>query len=119
VSRSSTNWCSRLDRLAIYIRDGFCCLWCLKDLREAMPTDITLDHLTPHCFGGSDRSTNLITACRSCNSRRRHMAWREFARTRCDAGTIPRILRHARRKLNYRLARAMRYPDVAFTYGTR
>ncbi len=38
-------WCRQDKRLAIYLRDGFRCLYCLADLHGADPTDITLDHV--------------------------------------------------------------------------
>lgn len=64
------NWIRRRKRLAIYIRDGFRCAYCLLDLRDAGPAEIQLDHLIPRSAGGDNGATNLITACRTCNSSR-------------------------------------------------
>lgn len=102
----TSKWIRRARRLAIYIRDGFGCLYCGADLREAEPSGIHLDHLTPRVRGGSHKSTNLATACAGCNLARGDRPWREFAaETSPDA--IARILRHRRRRLNLSLARAI------------
>ena len=72
--------CIRPDlRLAIYLRDRFTCLYCLRDLHDAHPTDITLDHLIPDSKGGSNDPANLITACRSCNCARQDKPLARFA----------------------------------------
>lgn len=72
--------CIRPDlRLAIYLRDRFVCLYCLRDLHDAHPTDITLDHLIPDSKGGSNDPANLITACRSCNCARQDKPLARFA----------------------------------------
>jgi 5-methylcytosine-specific restriction endonuclease McrA len=57
-------------RLAIYLRDRFTCLLCARDLHDADPRDVTLDHITPRKDGGSNKPTNLYTCCRSCNCSR-------------------------------------------------
>lgn len=72
--------CIRPDlRLAIYLRDRFTCLYCCKDLHNAAPTDITLDHLVCDSKGGSNSPKNLITACRACNCSRQDKPLSRFA----------------------------------------
>jgi len=72
--------CIRADlRLAIYLRDRFICLYCCRDLHDADPRDITLDHLVPDSQGGSNDPRNLITACRSCNCSRQDLPLSRFA----------------------------------------
>lgn len=66
-------------RLAIYLRDGFRCVYCCADLHGAAPTDISLDHLTCQSDGGSNEPSNLVTACRHCNCSRRDMPVAKFA----------------------------------------
>jgi 5-methylcytosine-specific restriction endonuclease McrA len=44
-------------------RDNHVCHWCG---REAS----TVDHVRPKVLGGTDDLTNLVAACRSCNSAR-------------------------------------------------
>lgn len=57
-------------RLAIYLRDRFTCLLCLRDLHGAAPSDITLDHITPDSNGGTNGPSNLYVCCRTCNCSR-------------------------------------------------
>lgn len=82
-------------RLAIYLRDGFICLWCDRDLHGADPKDITLDHAIPRSKGGSNSETNLFTSCRSCNSFRQNKPLKKVA----TAYHVQRIARHRKRKL--------------------
>lgn len=51
-------------RLRIYWRDAFTCQYCHRPLHP-LSEDLTLDHVEPK---GGDDDTNLVTACRSCNS---------------------------------------------------
>ena len=72
--------CLRKDlRLAIYLRDRFQCVYCLRDLHDAEPTDITLDHVVAASDGGSNGASNLITACRACNCSRQDKPLARFA----------------------------------------
>lgn len=63
-------WIRPVKRLAIYLRDGFTCLRCWRDLHGAAPAEVTLDHFRPRSRGGGNDATNLYTCCRSCNSAR-------------------------------------------------
>ncbi len=56
------------DRLAYF---SGVCFYC------SGPAD-TIDHRIPLCRGGSALPANLVSACRSCNSRKRHRTEREF-----------------------------------------
>ena len=63
-------------RLAIYLRDGFKCVYCQKDLHGADPATVTLDHLIPwRMKHGHNGPTNLATSCRSCNSSKGDKLW--------------------------------------------
>jgi 5-methylcytosine-specific restriction endonuclease McrA len=105
-------WCRPDLRLAIYLRDSFRCLYCCKDLHNADPRDITLDHLVPKVDGGSNEPKNLVTACRTCNCARRDRSLAQFAgpETRKD------IKRHTARKIDrYRkLAKALISGETGF-----
>jgi hypothetical protein len=103
--KRSGNWVSKAERLARYLRDGFLCQYCGKDLHDASPREISLDHLKCRVNGGSDDAKNTVTACLSCNSRRQHKAWKSYA----TGGAIERILRTRRRSMTkYRkLAKAL------------
>jgi 5-methylcytosine-specific restriction endonuclease McrA len=63
-------WIRVNKRLAIYLRDHFQCIYCLKDLHDADPRDVTLDHIISKSDGGSNMADNLVTSCRSCNCAR-------------------------------------------------
>jgi 5-methylcytosine-specific restriction endonuclease McrA len=95
-------WITKWKRLAIYLRDGFACVYCERDMRADDPYNVTLDHLTPRSAGGSDDASNLVTACRSCNSKRGARDWRDN-----PPHVVARIRRNVRRVLNGRLARAI------------
>lgn len=40
--------------------------------------DLTLDHITPKIKGGTDRITNLLCSCRSCNLSKGHEYWSDW-----------------------------------------
>lgn len=96
-------WCRRDKRLAIYLRDGFACAYCGRDLRSMAPRDVTLDHLIPVSEGGNNAPLNLVTSCRSCNCSRGARPWREFA----PGGAQERIEELVVRPLNRELAKAI------------
>ncbi len=96
-------WITKHKRLAIYLRDGFICCYCGKNLRTVPASDINLDHLTPRIEGGSNEATNLITACRSCNSSRGSKAYAEYA----TGGSVERIEEYRYLPLNIELAKAL------------
>lgn len=62
-----SKWIRPDKRLAIYMRDGWRCVYCKKNLRSVKPKYRTLDHVTPVARGGSNAETNLVTACKACN----------------------------------------------------
>jgi ferredoxin len=109
---TGSKWISKAARLAIYIRDGFTCLYCGRCLRNAPRNEITLDHLDPRsvitCPRARRNPRRLVTACVRCNSSRQDKPWREFA----PGGAISRILKHVRRPLNLVLARSILRGEV-------
>ncbi len=54
-------------RLEILARDARRCAYCTIEVSE---DDFVLDHLTPVIKGGTNRKTNLVTSCASCNRRK-------------------------------------------------
>jgi 5-methylcytosine-specific restriction endonuclease McrA len=54
-------------RLEILARDNRRCAYCTIDVSE---DDFVLDHLVPVSKGGTNRKTNLVTCCASCNQRK-------------------------------------------------
>lgn len=103
TGKRSGHWITPSRRLAIYLRDNFCCAYCGKDLRGGDKLDLTLDHLKARVTGGTDSETNLVTACRPCNSQRGDKKWTSYA----TGGAIIRINALRRRKLNISLAIAI------------
>jgi 5-methylcytosine-specific restriction endonuclease McrA len=101
-------WIQPCRRLGIYIRDEFTCCYCGKSLKNSPPEEITLDHLTPrnplvaHGNGGNE-STNLVTACRSCNSSRQDRPWMDYA----TGGARDRIETRRYQEVNIKLAKAI------------
>jgi 5-methylcytosine-specific restriction endonuclease McrA len=98
-----SRWIARRERLAIYIRDRWSCAYCGADLSGVQPHEMGLDHLRPQCRGGSHEATNLVTACRRCNSARQDRPWWQYA----TAGAADRIRRLRRRTMNLDLAQAI------------
>lgn len=54
-------------RLEILKRDGYKCFYCL---REVQRDTFYLDHLEPRASGGQNWQSNLVCACKSCNSKK-------------------------------------------------
>lgn len=48
------------------------CAYCGND------ENLTLDHITPRSKGGTDRVTNLVCACDSCNKSKGHQYWSDW-----------------------------------------
>jgi hypothetical protein len=57
----------RENRMKIYERDNYRCVYCGKQLTRFTAT---LDHVTPVREGGDNSAENLRTACLQCNSRK-------------------------------------------------
>lgn len=51
----------------LFLRDANLCLYCGKSFPGAA---LTRDHVLPMSRGGRDRWSNVVTACRSCNTRK-------------------------------------------------
>jgi len=75
-------WITRDRRLALYIRDGLACAYCGSGMEDGTP--LSLDHIIPHCNGGSNQSDNLITSCKKCNSSRGDRSIGDFAESVAD-----------------------------------
>ena len=100
------NWIRLSTRMAIYIRDGFDCVWC----RLVFPIDpfgfgLTLDHIIP---GAGHAPSNLITACPGCNYSRQHTPAAEFGDSNARARVRRAVAVPIDRVAGLRLARARR-----------
>lgn len=103
MNKYGSRWIRPEKRLAIYMRDGFKCAYCGADLKHAAAASVTLDHLVPRVAGGNNEATNLITACRACNSSRQDTPWMDYA----TGGAIERIQTLRAQPLNIELAKAI------------
>jgi len=70
------DWIRLHKRMAIYLRDGFDCVWC----RMVFPLDVngyglTLDHVY---VDGCNENYNLVTCCLRCNSSRRRTSLKDW-----------------------------------------
>lgn len=104
------HWIRDEKRLAIYLRDGMACIYCGATVEDES-TILTLDHIKPYSKSGSNDATNLVTACRHCNSSRGDRALTTFCKAvaeyiKGDAQDIMRrIQRHRRRKIDVAAAK--------------
>ena len=100
---NGSKWCRPETRLAIYHRDGFCCAYCGAGAEQGVT--LTLDHVVAVELGGTNASTNLVTACFSCNSSKQDKTTREWFVALRDRGIDtskvgPRIRRLTARELD-------------------
>ncbi|OGT87519.1 MAG: hypothetical protein A3G96_02825 [Gammaproteobacteria bacterium RIFCSPLOWO2_12_FULL_52_10] len=51
----------------LFLRDAHLCMYCGHQYGES---ELTRDHVTPLSRGGTDRWSNVVTACRICNTRK-------------------------------------------------
>jgi 5-methylcytosine-specific restriction endonuclease McrA len=92
---NGSKWIRPEKRLAIYLRDEFCCVYCGRDLHHAAPEEINLDHIKCRSHGGSNDATNLVTSCKTCNCSRGNKKISAWA----DEATRRTIRRQTRRSL--------------------
>lgn len=69
----------------LFLRDAHLCMYCGT---EHQPFDLTRDHVVPLSRGGKDRWSNVVTACRVCNTRKGNRTPEE---SRMDLLAIPYV----------------------------
>ena len=63
VASGEKTWpLSKAVRKAVFSRDNHRCYYC------GAKSDLSVDHKVPQKIGGSNRSSNLVTACFRCNA---------------------------------------------------
>lgn len=80
TASSGGGWIKPYKRLAIYLRDGMACAYCGAKVEDG--ASLSLDHLLPQSYGGSNGEGNLVTCCLLCNAKRGNMdlsAWLDVA----------------------------------------
>jgi len=55
----------RFSKTNLYIRDLYTCQYCSSEIPRSL---LTLDHVIPLSKGGKTEWTNIVAACRKCNS---------------------------------------------------
>ena len=104
------NWITQNKRLAIYLRDGLACVYCGDTVENG--AKLTLDHVKPHCKGGGNEATNLVTCCHRCNTSRGARPVTQFAQSVAEylnhGVKAAEIIKHVRntRKRNLPMAEA-------------
>jgi len=78
----------KLNRRNIMARDHYTCQYC--EFRGS-PSQMTIDHLVPRSKGGDDTWTNLVTACKKCNSKKGNRTPEEAKMPLIRAPKKPRI----------------------------
>jgi hypothetical protein len=51
----------------LFLRDAHICMYCGNQFKE---NNLTRDHVTPISRGGKDRWSNVVSACKACNTRK-------------------------------------------------
>ena len=72
VKRSAQNKYSKrtippLTNRELFFRDAYLCLYCGHKFIDSL---LTRDHVVPVSKGGKDKWSNVVTACRHCNTRK-------------------------------------------------
>src|SRR5262245_2812857 len=87
---------SRDLRLRIFERDEWQCWYCGIEIEESSAfSSASIDHLLPESRGGSNEESNLVTACRSCNSKKNNRTLEEYrAYIRATLNDYGRAIEH-------------------------
>jgi 5-methylcytosine-specific restriction endonuclease McrA len=64
--KGNHNWIT-FSRQNVYLRDGFRCQYCG---REFPSEELTCDHVIPRSRGGITDWSNVVTCCKSCNTKK-------------------------------------------------
>jgi len=57
------------------------CYYCRKHFH---PSGLTMDHVVPLVRGGKSTKSNMVTCCKDCNNKKKHMLpleWEEYMST--------------------------------------
>lgn len=57
----------QFNRINIFMRDDWMCQYCRQ---KKFAKELTFDHILPKSHGGKTSWTNIVTACKPCNSRK-------------------------------------------------
>lgn len=93
------HWIGSTRRMAIRLRDGFQCVYCLADAtgsgslywwgRSAgRSTGLPLDHVVSRARGGGHESSNVVTCCKRCNELKGSRSLAQWLAARVAAGAL-------------------------------
>jgi CRISPR/Cas system Type II protein with McrA/HNH and RuvC-like nuclease domain len=99
MNKHGSKWISRQLRLAIYHRDGCSCVYCGESLGDEV--ELTLDHIIPRSVKVDNTPSNLVTACRQCNTVRGDRDFAEFvvAVAMLNKVTVQQVMGHIEKQL--------------------
>lgn len=106
-------WLWPITRLAIYLRDGFTCVYCGKNLTDLPANQRSIDHIVAVADGGTNDPANLATCCKKCNdTKQAKTAWQFiFDMWRHDIDRLVEVQTNLRNRLatplNRKLAKAI------------
>ena len=62
-------------RIEILKRDNYSCFYCLRELQR---DDFYLDHIIPKTQGGHNYKSNLVSSCKTCNTKKNNIDAQPF-----------------------------------------
>jgi hypothetical protein len=75
---NGSKWLRKTTRKRLYLRDDHTCVYCARSIYSHTDIILTIDHVTPRELGGDNKHSNLVTACKSCNSAKRDSKLSDF-----------------------------------------
>jgi 5-methylcytosine-specific restriction endonuclease McrA len=95
----------KFSRKNVMVRDQYTCQYCLDNFPPSM---LTIDHVIPRSRGGATRWENVVTACKSCNTKKSN-------RTPHEAGMFPKRSPKVPSIISYlHLSRSSRHCDESW-----
>jgi len=115
------NKITKVQRLAIYLRDGFACVYCGAGIEDS--ATLTLDYIKHTLTKGLHDSTNVVTACLRCTHKRSGYSISAYSRIVAEISgldlcpiVVERHVRNcARRNAPIKKAKALAAKRGAFT----
>jgi CRISPR/Cas system Type II protein with McrA/HNH and RuvC-like nuclease domain len=99
---NGSKWLNPVTRKRLYLRDNHTCVYCNRSIYTNSNLVLSIDHVTPVELGGDNSHSNLVTCCKRCNSRKRHLNLAKFLQFLTDNGVntkgIKKRVRNARRR---------------------
>lgn len=93
----------KFSKINVFMRDRFCCQYCgLTVSQDDAFNVLTYEHVLPRSKGGKTDWTNIVTACRDCNTKKAN-------RTPAEAGM--RLMKAPVRPSSLPIAHTIRFRD--------